>query len=53
MRFTCLKCNAIVDINVADTCDNDCGTIFCQCGQGYYLAGKTYYAAHNTKCGHF
>jgi hypothetical protein len=32
-------------------CDNDCGTVYCDCGHEYYIKDGKYLTGHNPKCG--
>lgn len=36
---------------VVTICDNDCGTIYCDCGDEYYIIDNKYFSGHNAKCG--
>jgi len=48
---SCPNCHKNVDSKDFIMCDNDCGTIYCECGYQYYKLGDKYFTTHNPICG--
>lgn len=48
---SCPKCYKNFESKNLIICDNDCGTIYCDCGYQYYKIGDESFPTHNPLCG--
>jgi hypothetical protein len=47
----CPWCNTNIGDKEYEICDNDCGTVYCDCGNIYHIVNDKCLRNHNPNCG--